>query len=122
MRRSVATSAGALCVVASTPVRRARLLGVTTVVLETGKRLAPAIELYEGMGHAHPPLRRVPLLAGHERLLRKIVGGTDQSGRRRGQPQMISRLKAVRWLMAPVTAKWPSLGVRRQLLDAVALT
>src|SRR6185295_13096688 len=36
--------------------REARLLGVTTVVLETGTRLAPAIRLYEALGY-----RRIPL-------------------------------------------------------------
>ena len=34
----------------------ARLLGVTTVVLETGARLAPAIKLYESMGYTRIPL------------------------------------------------------------------
>jgi GNAT superfamily N-acetyltransferase len=34
----------------------ARQLGVTTVVLETGTRLAPAIRLYTGMGYARIPL------------------------------------------------------------------
>ena len=36
--------------------REARLLGVSTVVLETGTRLAPAIRLYEAMGYARIPL------------------------------------------------------------------
>ena len=36
--------------------REARLLGVTGIVLETGTRLAPAIQLYEGMGYARIPL------------------------------------------------------------------
>jgi GNAT superfamily N-acetyltransferase len=36
--------------------REARLVGVTTIVLETGTRLASAIKLYEAMGYAHIPL------------------------------------------------------------------
>jgi len=36
--------------------REARALGVTRVVLETGKRLAPAIRMYEGLGYARIPL------------------------------------------------------------------
>jgi GNAT superfamily N-acetyltransferase len=36
--------------------REARLVGVTTIVLETGTRLASAINLYESMGYAHIPL------------------------------------------------------------------
>lgn len=36
--------------------REARALGVTRVVLETGKRLAPAIQMYEGLGYARIPL------------------------------------------------------------------
>ena len=36
--------------------REARLLGVTNVVLETGTRLGPAINLYETMGYARIPL------------------------------------------------------------------
>jgi GNAT superfamily N-acetyltransferase len=36
--------------------REARLLGVTTVVLETGTRLAPAIKLYEAMRYTRIPL------------------------------------------------------------------
>jgi len=36
--------------------REARGLGTTTVVLETGTRLAPAIKLYEAMGYARIPL------------------------------------------------------------------
>ena len=36
--------------------REARLLGVTSVVLETGTRLARAIKLYEAMGYARIPL------------------------------------------------------------------
>jgi GNAT superfamily N-acetyltransferase len=36
--------------------REARLVGLTTVVLETGWRLAPAIRLYEAMGYACIPL------------------------------------------------------------------
>ena len=36
--------------------REARLLGVTTVVLETGTRLARAIKLYEAMGYSRIPL------------------------------------------------------------------
>jgi len=36
--------------------REARLLGTTKVVLETGTRLAPATQLYEGMGYARIPL------------------------------------------------------------------
>ena len=51
--------------------REARLLGVTTIVLETGTRLASAIKLYEAMGvRAHPPLRRISLIAGHECVFR----------------------------------------------------
>lgn len=34
----------------------ARLVGITTIVLETGTRLASAIRLYEAMGYAHIPL------------------------------------------------------------------
>ncbi|HVV44279.1 MAG TPA: GNAT family N-acetyltransferase [Bryobacteraceae bacterium] len=34
----------------------ARALGVTRVVLETGKRLAPAIRMYEGLGYVRIPL------------------------------------------------------------------
>jgi GNAT superfamily N-acetyltransferase len=34
----------------------ARRLGMTSVVLETGTRLAPAIQLYEAMGYARIPL------------------------------------------------------------------
>jgi len=34
----------------------ARLLGITTMVLETGTRLASAVKLYEGMGYARIPL------------------------------------------------------------------
>jgi GNAT superfamily N-acetyltransferase len=36
--------------------REAQFLGVTTVVLETGTRLAAAIRLYESMGYARVPL------------------------------------------------------------------
>jgi GNAT superfamily N-acetyltransferase len=36
--------------------REARALGVTRIVLETGKRLAPAIRLYERLGYAPVPL------------------------------------------------------------------
>ena len=36
--------------------REARLVGVTTIVLETGTRLASAIRLYESMGYEHIPL------------------------------------------------------------------
>ena len=36
--------------------REARLLGLKTIVLETGTRLAPAIKLYEKMGYARIPL------------------------------------------------------------------
>ena len=36
--------------------REARALGVTRVVLETGKCLAPAIRMYEGLGYARIPL------------------------------------------------------------------
>jgi GNAT superfamily N-acetyltransferase len=36
--------------------REARLIGITTIVLETGTRLASAIRLYEAMGYAHIPL------------------------------------------------------------------
>ena len=36
--------------------REARLVGTTTIVLETGTRLASAIKLYEGMGYARIPL------------------------------------------------------------------
>jgi GNAT superfamily N-acetyltransferase len=36
--------------------REARLLGTTTVVLETGTRLMPAIKLYEALGYARIPL------------------------------------------------------------------
>jgi GNAT superfamily N-acetyltransferase len=36
--------------------REARLVGVTTIVLETGTRLASAIKLYATMGYAHIPL------------------------------------------------------------------
>ena len=34
----------------------ARMLGVTSLVLETGKRLAPAIGLYQAMGYTRIPL------------------------------------------------------------------
>jgi ribosomal protein S18 acetylase RimI-like enzyme len=34
----------------------ARLIGLTTIVLETGTRLAAAIKLYEAMGYARIPL------------------------------------------------------------------
>ena len=36
--------------------REAQLVGVTTIVLETGTRLASAIKLYEAMGYTHIPL------------------------------------------------------------------
>lgn len=36
--------------------REARLIGLTTIVLETGTRLASAIKLYEAMGYARIPL------------------------------------------------------------------
>lgn len=36
--------------------REARALGVTTVVLETGTRLAPAIKMYEAAGYVCIPL------------------------------------------------------------------
>jgi putative acetyltransferase len=36
--------------------REARLAGLTTIVLETGTRLASAIKLYEAMGYARIPL------------------------------------------------------------------
>jgi GNAT superfamily N-acetyltransferase len=36
--------------------RKARLLGVTRVVLETGTRLAPAIKLYQALGYVRVPL------------------------------------------------------------------
>jgi putative acetyltransferase len=36
--------------------REARLIGVTTVVLETGTRLEPAIRFYEAMGYTRIPL------------------------------------------------------------------
>jgi GNAT superfamily N-acetyltransferase len=36
--------------------REARALGATRVVLETGKRLAPAIRLYEDLGYVRIPL------------------------------------------------------------------
>ena len=36
--------------------REARLLGVTTIVLETGTRLESAIKLYEAAGYARIPL------------------------------------------------------------------
>jgi GNAT superfamily N-acetyltransferase len=36
--------------------REARLVGVTTIVLETGTRLASAIKLYVAMGYARIPL------------------------------------------------------------------
>jgi GNAT superfamily N-acetyltransferase len=36
--------------------REARLVDLTTIVLETGTRLASAIKLYEAMGYARIPL------------------------------------------------------------------
>ena len=36
--------------------REARLVGLTTIALETGTRLASAIKLYEAMGYTHIPL------------------------------------------------------------------
>ena len=36
--------------------REVRLLGLTTIVLETGTRLASAIKLYEALGYARIPL------------------------------------------------------------------
>jgi N-acetylglutamate synthase-like GNAT family acetyltransferase len=71
--------------------REARLLGTTTVVLETGTRLMPAIKLYEALGYARIPLFGEYLSSPeHEPLFQQIA-----RVRRRGRQEPYRWARAV---------------------------